>query len=115
MHENSVSCITATDGRVYLGTNKGSCLSFCNTIGEIQLIIEKSVSEHAIDGIVCTQQCVWVSCIVETSRTNADLSCLQNLFLHNYYDIMTVKEKTLLKLTRTCFGLAFIRASTQSW
>ena len=61
MHDNSVSCITASDRRVYLGTAKGNCLSFCNIINEIQQINEKSVSEQAIDGIVCTQQCVWVA------------------------------------------------------
>ena len=63
MHENSITCITATDKAVYLGTLEGYCFSFYNISG-VRANVKpryKYVSEHAIDGIVCTQQCVWVA------------------------------------------------------
>ena len=64
MHENSVSCITATDKAVYLGTLEGYCFSFTNDIGGICANVKpryKYISEHAINSIICTQQCVWVA------------------------------------------------------
>ena len=64
MRENSVSCITATDKAVYLGTLEGYCFSFYNDISGVRTNVKpryKYISEHAVDGIVCTQQCVWVA------------------------------------------------------
>ena len=64
MREKSVSCITATDKAVYLGTFEGYCFSFYNDISRVQANVKpryKCISENAIDGIVCTQQCVWVA------------------------------------------------------
>ena len=64
MHENSVSCITATDKAVYLGTLKGYCFSFYKDTCEIRANVKpryKYISEHAVDGIVCTKECVWVA------------------------------------------------------
>ena len=64
MRENSVSCITCSDKTVYLGTLEGYCFSFSRDIRKIQANAKpryKYVSEHAVDGIVCTLQCVWVS------------------------------------------------------
>ena len=64
MRENSVSCITATDKAVYLGTLEGYCFSFYNDISGVRANVKpryKYISEHAVDGIVCTQQCVWVA------------------------------------------------------
>ena len=64
MRENSVSCITATDKAVYLGTLEGYCFSFYNDIYGVRANIKpryKYISEHAVDGIVCTQMCVWVA------------------------------------------------------
>ena len=65
MHENSVSCITATDKAVYLGTLEGCCFSFYNDISALRANVKPRyktyISEHAVDGIVCTQQCVWVA------------------------------------------------------
>ena len=64
MRENSVSCITATDKAVYLGTLEGYCFSFYNDINGVRANVKpryKYISEHAVDGIVCTQQCVWVA------------------------------------------------------
>ena len=61
---NSVSCITATDKVVYLGTLEGYCFSFYNDISGVRANVKpksKYISEHAVDGIVCTQQCVWVA------------------------------------------------------
>ena len=63
MHETSVSCITATDKAVYLGTLEGYCFSY-NDISGVCANVKpryKYISEHAVDGIVCTQQCVWVA------------------------------------------------------
>ena len=64
MHENSVSCITATDQAVYLGTLEGFCFLFYNDINLVCANVKpryKYISEHAVDGIVCTQTCVWVA------------------------------------------------------
>ena len=64
MRENSLICITATDKAVYLGTLEGYCFSFYNDISGVRANVKpryKYISEHAIDGIVCTQQCVWVA------------------------------------------------------
>ena len=62
--ECSVSCVTATDKAVYLGTLEGYCISFYNDISGVRANVKpkyKYISEHAVDGIVCTQQCVWVA------------------------------------------------------
>ena len=65
MRDNSVSCITCSDRTVYLGTLEGYCFSFSRDIRKIQALNAKPrykyVSEHAVDGIVCTLQSVWVS------------------------------------------------------
>ena len=64
MRENLVLCITATDKAVYLGTLEGYCFSFYNDIIGVHANIRpkyKYISEYAIDGIVCTTQCVWVT------------------------------------------------------
>ena len=64
MRENSLSCIAATDKAVYLGTLEGYCFSFYNDISRVRANVKpryKYISEHAVDGIVCTQQCVWVA------------------------------------------------------
>ena len=64
MRENSVSCITATDKAVYLGTLEGYCFSFYNDISGVRANVKpryKYISEYAVDGIVCTQQCVWLA------------------------------------------------------
>ena len=76
IHENSVSCITATDKAVYLGTIEGYCFSFYNGISAVHANIKpryKYISEYAVDGIVCTQQCVWV----------AHTRCIHFLYLDN--------------------------------
>ena len=62
MHESSVTCITGTDTAVYLGTLEGYCLSYYNDIQEVCAKTKpKYISEYAVDGIVCTQYCVWVA------------------------------------------------------
>ena len=64
MRENSLSCIAATDKAVYLGTLEGYCFSFYNDISGVRANVKpryKYISKHAVDGIVCTQQCVWVA------------------------------------------------------
>ena len=64
MKENSTSCITCTDKRVYLGTREGYCFSFSADISEIKANTRpkiKYISEHGIDGIICTKKCVWVA------------------------------------------------------
>ena len=64
MRENSVSCITATDKAVYLGTLEGYCFCFYNDISMVRANVKpmyKYISEHAIDGITCTQMCVWIA------------------------------------------------------
>jgi hypothetical protein len=64
MRENSIVCITATDKAVYLGTLEGYCFSYYNEISGVCANVKpryKYISEHAVDSIVCTQQCVWVA------------------------------------------------------
>ena len=63
IRENSqtITCITATDKNIYLGTLEGCCLSFTNDTSTVQINTRQLPSKHAIDGIVCTQQCVWVT------------------------------------------------------
>ena len=64
LRENSISCITCSDKTVYLGTLEGYCFSFARDIKLIQANAKpryKYISEHAVDGIVATKQCVWVS------------------------------------------------------
>ena len=64
LRENSVSCITCSDKTVYLGTLEGYCFSFTRDIKLIQANAKpryKYVSEHAVDGIVVTKLCVWIS------------------------------------------------------
>ena len=68
MRENSVYCITCSKTHVYLGTLEGYCFTFSIDIKQIQANAKpryKYVSEHAVDGIVVTNnadnECVWVS------------------------------------------------------
>ena len=64
MRENSVSCICCSDTHVYLGTLEGYCFAFNRDLKRIQASAKpryKYVSEHAVDGIACTTQCVWVA------------------------------------------------------
>ena len=75
--ENSVSCITATDKAVYLGTLEGYCFTY-NDISRVRANVKpryKYISEHAVDGIVCTHQCVWVAHTRYISLLNFD--CLE--------------------------------------
>ena len=66
VYENqSITCITATDKSIYMGTREGYCFSYRDT-SEIPSNInlkpkQKHISEHSIDGIVCTQQHVWIA------------------------------------------------------
>ena len=57
----TITCITASDKNVYLGTLEGYCISFNDHIGTVQTNIKQLPSEHAIDGIVYTEQCLWVA------------------------------------------------------
>ena len=62
--ENSVFCISSYKNSVYLGTVEGICISFPNNIESIRNTARpkfKYVSDHSIDGIVCTDQYVWLS------------------------------------------------------
>ena len=64
VHESqSVTCITATDKAVYMGTLEGYCFCYSD-INEVQANIKprcQHISKCAIDGIVCTQQHVWIA------------------------------------------------------
>ena len=64
MRENSVSCLTAAENRVLIGTLEGYCFSFRNDVASLCSNAEplfKHVSEHAVDGITCTKEFIWVS------------------------------------------------------
>ena len=64
MRENSVSCLTASKDRVLIGTLEGYCFSFSNNVNSVRSNAKpryKYVSEHAVDGIACTSEFIWVS------------------------------------------------------
>ena len=64
MRENSVSCLTAAKDRVLIGTLEGYCFSFSNDVTKVRENAKpkyKYVSEHAVDGIACTNDFIWVS------------------------------------------------------
>jgi len=64
MRENSVSCLTAAKDRVLIGTLEGYCFSFSSDVQSVRQNAKpryKYVSEHAVDGIACTSEFVWVS------------------------------------------------------
>ena len=91
MKDNPVSCIACTDRNVYLGTLEGYCFSYCRDIKKIQANAKprcKYVSEHAVDGIVATQLCIWISHTRYISFLNSDhlrlegtLHCQQDAFI----------------------------------
>ena len=65
---NTISSITCSKTHVYLGTLEGYCLAFSIDIKQLQDNTKPQcthVSEHAVDGIVVTNnagnECVWVS------------------------------------------------------
>ena len=64
MHEGkNVTCITAIDKAIYMGTLEGYCFFYSN-INEIQANVKpgcKRISEYPIDGIICIQQYLWVA------------------------------------------------------
>ncbi len=64
MRENSVSCMSCTEDAVYIGTLEGYCFRFISDIDAVRNNAKpryRYVSENAVDGIACTQQCVWAS------------------------------------------------------
>ena len=65
MKENSVSCMACTSDAVYIGTLEGYCFRYMSNIAvQVQSKAEppcQYISENAVDGIACTQQCVWVA------------------------------------------------------
>ena len=78
MNNVFVSCITAMDETVYVGTNKGYCFSFpVNALKRPNTTVNmkskhRHVSDNAIKGIVCTRQCVWVSHTTTIAFVNHD-------------------------------------------
>ena len=81
MSEVSVSCITATDKAIYVGTLEGYCFSFVNDICVLQdnsaKPVSKYISEYPVDGIACTEKCVWVTHTRYISYLNLDNLALQ--------------------------------------
>ena len=64
VRENSVSCLTASKDRVLIGTLEGYCFSFSNDVNSVRSNAKprySHVSEHAVDGIACTNEFIWVS------------------------------------------------------
>ena len=64
MRENSVSCMACTSDAVYIGTLEGYCFRFVGNIEDVRGNAKpryRYVSENAVDGIACTQQCVWAA------------------------------------------------------
>ena len=64
MRENSVSCMACTSDAVYIGALEGYCFRFVSNIEQVRANAKpryRYVSEKAVDGIACTQQCVWAA------------------------------------------------------
>ena len=64
MRDNSVSCLTAAKDRVLIGTLEGYCFSFSNDVSKVRSNAKpryKYVSEHAVDGVACSSEYIWVS------------------------------------------------------
>ena len=64
MRDISVSCMACTNESVYIGTVEGYCFQFPSHIDKVRSIGKpelKYISKSTIDGIACTQQCVWAS------------------------------------------------------
>ena len=61
LQEYSISCITSTDKAIYLGTIEGYCLSYYKYVYVNMKPRSKYISEHAVDGITCTQECIWIA------------------------------------------------------
>jgi hypothetical protein len=62
----SITCITANDETVYIGTNDGYCISYKNDGNSLKSggalpNKENQISECAIDGITCIDGNVWIS------------------------------------------------------
>ena len=92
MRENFISCITCTDNAVYLGTLEGDCFAFPCDIKLIQANPNprcKHISEHAVDGIVATTKCVWISHAHCIYFLNLDNLALEGS-LHRQQDVNTI-------------------------
>ena len=65
LRETSASCLTAAKDRVLMGTLEGYCFSFSNDVTKVRTGNPKPkykyISEHAVDGIACTKDFIWVS------------------------------------------------------
>ena len=64
LKQNSASCLTLARDRVLVGTFEGFCFNFSSNVTELQQDAKpqyRYVSEHAVDGIVCTNDFIWVS------------------------------------------------------
>ena len=64
MGENFASCLIAAKDKVLLGTLEGYIFRFSSDINEVRANANpsyKHISEHAVDGIACTKDFIWVS------------------------------------------------------
>ena len=65
MQNKSITYLTANNGTVYFGTGDGYCISYRSNVDGLRsdgvLPKENHISECAIDGIVCTDENVWLS------------------------------------------------------
>ena len=65
MQNKSVSCLATMNGTVYIGTSDGYCISYQSDMDRLKsggvLPKESHTSECAVDGIVCTDENVWIS------------------------------------------------------
>ena len=65
LQENTITCIAVTDKNVYVGTLEGYCISYQNDISGLKSNTVhpkyKHISDHPINGIVCTQEHVLIS------------------------------------------------------
>ena len=59
--EGIVSCITCSDRFVYCGTLEGKCLVFSRDLCSLDAPQVIVLSDHAVEGMVCKGNCLWVS------------------------------------------------------
>ena len=121
IHMNNVfiSCITATDKAVYVGTNKGYCFSFpVNVVKKERATLEnkfKQISHNPIKGIACTHDCLWLSqanCIVFVNYD--DLEIEDELFRDKELDRF-IGELSLSGDTRTVWSAHIGNTLISAW
>ena len=89
-NKHIVSCMAFLNHTIYCGTLNGFCLSFTKNAPQTQFVSKdssKKLSENAIDGILATEACLWLSHGCTIALVNmATLEPIQTLKRESYPD-----------------------------